>query len=80
MGNVCPNISFLDVTSSCFPSLVPCLKITLRNIATKQVTHVSLVSKDSDTESENLSSLNRLYVSDGQKTDSSKDVSFIGIK
>ena len=29
-------------------------------------------------ESENLSSLIRLSVSDGQKTDSSKDVSFIG--
>ena len=30
--------------------------------------------KDSDTESENLSSLIRLSVSDNQKTDSSKDV------
>ena len=38
----------------------------------------SLVSKDSDTESENISSLDRLSVSDGQKTDSSKVVSFIG--
>ena len=45
----------------------------------KQVTKVSLVLKDSDTESENLSSLIRLSVSDGQKTDSSEDVSFIGI-
>ena len=35
--------------------------------------------KDSDTESENLSSLIRLSVSDSQKTDSSKDVPFIGI-
>ena len=26
---------FLDVTSSCFPSLVPCLKFNLRNIAAK---------------------------------------------
>ena len=40
---------------------------------------VSLVLKDSDTESENLSSLIQHSVSDGQKTDSSKDVSFIGI-
>ena len=45
----------------------------------KQVTDVSLVLKDSDMDSENLSSLIRLSVSDGQKTDSSKVVSFIGI-
>ena len=36
----------------------------------KQVTDVSLVLKDSDMDSENLSSLIRLSVSDGQKTDS----------
>ena len=35
-----------------------------------QVTDVNLVLKDSDTDSENLSSLIRLSVSDGQKTDS----------
>ena len=40
----------------------------------KQVTDVSLVLKDSDMDSENLSSLIRLSVSDGQKTDSSKVV------
>ena len=45
----------------------------------KQVTDVSLVLKDSDMDSENLSSLIGLSVSDGQKTDSSKVVSFIGI-
>ena len=45
----------------------------------KQVNDVSLVLKDSDMDSENLSSLIRLSVSDGQKTDSSKVVSFIGI-
>ena len=45
----------------------------------KQVTDVSLVLKDSDMNSENLSSLILLSVSDGQKTDSSKVVSFIGI-
>ena len=45
----------------------------------KQVTDVSLVLKDSDMASENLSSLIRLSVSDGQKTDSSKVVSVIGI-
>ena len=45
----------------------------------KQVTDVSLVLKDSDMDLENLSSLIRLSVSDGQKTDSSKVVSVIGI-
>ena len=47
----------------------------------KQETDVSLVFKESDTESENLSSLIRFSVSDSQKaiTDSSKDVSIIGI-
>ena len=45
----------------------------------KQVTDVSLVLRDSDMDSENLSSLIRLSVSDGQKTDSSKVVSVIGI-
>ena len=45
----------------------------------KQVTNVSLVLEDSDMESENLSSLIRLSVSDGQKTDSLNVVSFIGI-
>ena len=45
-----------------------------------QETDVSLILKDSDMESENLSSLIRCSVSDNQKTDSSKGVSFIGIK
>ena len=45
----------------------------------KQVTDLSLVLKDSDTESENLSSLIRLSVSDSQKTHCPRDVSFIGI-
>ena len=42
----------------------------------KQVTDISLLLKDSDTESENLSFLIRLSVSDSQKIDGSKDVSF----
>ena len=29
-------ISFLDITSSCFPSSIPCLKFTLHNIAAKR--------------------------------------------
>ena len=45
----------------------------------KQVTDLSLVLKDSDMDSENLSSLIRLSVSDGQITDSSQVVSVIGI-
>ena len=45
----------------------------------KQVTDVSLVLKDSDMDSENLSLLIQLSVSDGQKTDSYKVVSVIGI-
>ena len=45
----------------------------------KQVTYVSLVLKDSDMDSENLSLLIGLSVSDDQKTDSSKVVSVIGI-
>ena len=45
----------------------------------KQVTDVSLVLKDSDMDSENLSSLIWLSVSDDQKTDSSKVVSVIGL-
>ena len=45
----------------------------------KQVTDVSLVLKDSDKESENLSLLIRLSVSDSLKTHSPKDVSFMGI-
>ena len=45
----------------------------------KQATDVSLVLKDSDMDSENLSWLIRLSVSDDQKTDSSKVVSVIGI-
>ena len=70
---------FLDVTSSYFQSLVLCLKFTLHNIAAKQVTNVSFVLKDSDTDSENLSLLIRLSVSDGQKSDILKDVSLRGI-
>ena len=73
---ICFYVSLLDVKSSCFPSLIPCLKFTLRNVTEKiKVTNVSLFLKDTDTESENLSLLIRLSVSDGQKT----IVSFIGI-
>ena len=75
------HVILLDVTSSSFPSLVPCLKFTFVTSPQKQEfqTDVSLVLKDSDMEPENLSSLIPLSVSDGQKTDNSKVVSFIGI-
>ena len=43
----------------------------------KQVKDINLILKDSDMESEHLSLLIRLSVSDGQKRVSSKDVSFI---
>ena len=75
----CHYVTFHDVTSSCFPLLVSCLKFTLRNVALKQVANVSLILKDSDMKSENLNSLIRLSIWNGQKTDSSKDVLFIGI-
>ena len=66
--------------SSCFPSLGSMIENLLYvTLPQKQETDVSLVLKDSNTESENLSPLIRLSVSDSQKTDSSKDVSFIGI-
>ena len=74
----CWNIC-LDITSLCFQSLVPCLKFTLHNIAAKKLTDVSLVLKDSNTESGKLSLLMQLSVLDGQKADSSEVVSFIGI-
>ena len=72
-------VTFLDVTPSRFLSLVPCLKIYFTLSPQKQETDVSLVLKDSDKESENLSSLTWFSVSDSQKIDNSKDVSFIGI-
>ena len=34
-GNVCHNVTFLDVTSTCFPCLVPCSQFNLRNLAAK---------------------------------------------
>ena len=42
-GNFGHYVSFLDIESSCFPSLVPGLKFTLRNIAVKHVTIIDLV-------------------------------------
>ena len=55
-----------------------CNLLNVRSLQ-KQVADVSLVLKDSDMDSENLSSLIRLSVSGGQKTNSSKVVSVISI-
>ena len=63
---------FLGVTSTCFPSLSHACNLLYVTSPQKQVTDVSIVLKDSDMDSENLSSLIRLSVSDGQITDSSK--------
>ena len=78
-GYVCHNVAFLDVTSTCFSTLVYACNLLYVTSPQKQVTDVSLVLKDSDMDSENLSSLIWLSVSDGQKTNSSKVVSVIGI-
>ena len=56
------------------------LKLLYVTSPQKQETDVSLVLKDRDMESENTISLIWLSVSDGQKTFSSKVVSFIGIQ
>ena len=64
-------VTFLDVTSTCFPSLVNACNLLNVTSLQKQATDVSLVLKDSDMDSENLGSLIRLSVSDGQKTYSS---------
>ena len=72
--------TFLDVTSTCFCLWFHACNLFYVPSPQKQVTDVSLVLKDSDMDSENLNSLIRLSVSDGQKTDSSKAVSVIGIK
>ena len=79
-GNVCHNVAFLDETSTCFPSLVPCLKFTLCKVAAKTGNDVSLVLKDSDTESGKPQFVHPTFRSDGQKTDSLNIISFIGIK
>ena len=74
------NVTFLDVTSTFFRLWFHTCNLLYVTSPQKQVIDVSLVLKDSDMDSENLSSLIRLSVSDGQKTDSSKVVSVIGIQ
>ena len=79
----CHNVTFLDVLLTShqhvFRLWFHACNLLYVTSPQKRVTDVSLVLKDSDMDSENLSSLIRLSVSDGQKTDSSKVVSAIGI-
>ena len=70
-GNFCHNVKFLDVTSTCVGLWFHACNLLYVTSPQKQATGVSLVLKDCDMDSENLSSLIRLSVSDGQKTDSS---------
>ena len=78
-GNVCDNVTFPNVTSTNSRLWFHACNLLYVTSTQKKVTDVSLVLKDSDMNSENLNSLIRLSVSDGQKTDSSKVVSVIGI-
>ena len=68
----CPGKSVVRSTDR--PAMT--IAVDLGRKATKQT---NKQTKDSDMESENLSPLLRLSVSDGDKTDSSKGVSFMGI-
>ena len=70
-GNVCHNVTILDITSTCFRLCFHACNLLYVTSPQKQVTDVILVLKDSDMDSENFSLLIRLSVSDGQKTDSS---------
>ena len=67
-GNVLPLVSFLDVTSSCFRLLFHAWNLLYATSPQNRVPPVGLVLKDNDTDAENLSSLIRHSVSDGQKT------------
>ena len=79
MGTFAITFRFVTLRHHVFRLWFHALNLLYATLPQKQVTDVSLVLKDSDTDSENLSSLIRLSVSDSQKTDSSKVVLFIGI-
>ena len=76
-GNVCITLRFLTSRPHVFRLEFHACNLFYITSPQKQVTDVSLVLKDSDMDSENLSSLIRLSVSDSQKTDSSKVISVI---
>ena len=78
-GTFAITLRFLTSRQYVFPLWFHACNLFYVTSPQNQVTDVSLVLKDSDMDSENLSSLIRLSVSDGQKTDSSKVVSVIGI-
>ena len=78
-GTFAKTLHFLTSRQHVFRLWIHACNILYVTSPQKQVTDVSLLLKDSDMDSENLSSLIRLSVSDDQKTDSSKVVSFIGI-
>ena len=78
-GNVCHYAHFLTLCNHVFHLWFHVWNLLYVRSRQKQVTDVSLILKDSDMESENLSLLIPLSVSDGQKTDISKDVSFMGL-
>ena len=78
-GKFAITLHFLTSRQHAFRLWSNACKLLYATSQQKQVTNISLVLKDCDMDSENLSSLNRLSVSDGQKTDSSKVVSAIGI-
>ena len=65
-------LAFLTLRHHVFCLWFHALNLYYETSPQKQITDVSLILKDSDTESENLSSLIWFSVSDGQKTDSSK--------
>ena len=79
MGTFNITLRFLTSRQHVFRHWFHACNLLYVTLPQKQVINVSLVLKDSDMDSENLSSLIWLSVSDGQKTDSSKVVSFIGI-
>ena len=78
-GTFAITLRFLTSRQHVFRLLFHACNLLYLKSPQKQVTDVSLVLKDSDMDSENLSSLIRLSVSDDQKTCSSKFVSVIGI-
>ena len=78
-GTFAITLRFLTSLHHVFRLWFHACQFTLCNVTAKQVTNVSLVLKDSGIDSENLTSLIRLSELDGQKSDSSKVVSVIGI-
>ena len=79
MGTFAITLPFLTSRQNVFRLWFHACNLLCVTSSQKQLTGVSLVLKDNDMDSENLSLMIRLSVSHGQKTDSSKVVSVIGI-